>query len=62
MLIIRRYDGAEPEFAVLIFPRNMHFNVLKTYFLIWAQNKKKNQSTQTHNMEPPFPAFLFCVE
>lgn len=34
MLIIRGYDGAELEFAVLIFPRNMNFNVLKTYFLI----------------------------
>lgn len=38
MLIIREYDRAEPELAVLIFPRNMHFNGLKTYFLIWPPN------------------------
>lgn len=40
MLIIRVHDGAEPEFAVLIFfffPRNTHFNELKKLVQIWLQ-------------------------
>lgn len=36
----------------------------KLTFLFGLQIKKKNptNSKHSHNMEPPFPAFLFCVE
>lgn len=39
MHIIRVHDGAEPEFAVLIFffPRNTRFNELKKLVQIWLQ-------------------------
>lgn len=39
------------------FLRNAHFDELINLVIIWLKKKNPKNPPQTHNIEPPFPAF-----